>query len=153
MSLEERKQLFRPTDGGYVAGVCEGVGRHLGVDPNILRIIWLVAVIFAGTGVLFYLILWWVMPRQDRVPLEPTVWRRTKNGHRPPLQRTLHDRKLFGVCGGLGRRWGIDPVFVRLGALSLFTLSAGLGVIAYLVVAAFMPGPEDLTASSHPVEL
>ncbi|MCQ2228635.1 MAG: PspC domain-containing protein [Bacteroidales bacterium] len=45
-----------------VAGVCGGVANYLGIDPTIMRIIWLCAVLFAGTGLLLYLIAWLVMP-------------------------------------------------------------------------------------------
>ena len=31
------------------------------------------------------------------------------------LTRTVADRKLMGVCGGLAKYFGIDPVIVRVG--------------------------------------
>ena len=45
-----------------IAGVCGGVANYLGIDPTIMRIIWLCAVFFAGTGVILYLIAWLIMP-------------------------------------------------------------------------------------------
>ena len=150
VSLDQR--LTRSPDG-LVGGVCEGLGKHFGVNPNTLRIIWLVAVLGFGTGLLFYLILWWLMPRADTAPLEPSVWVRRQDGTaHAPLRRTAVDRKFLGVCGGLARRWDFDPTLVRLGALSLFTLSGGLAIFAYFAAAMIMRGPEN-GLISHPVEL
>src|SRR5690348_13963923 len=82
---------------GYVAGVCEGLGRRLGIEPTILRIIWVATVILGfGTGLVLYAVLWWLMPRADAVPVEPTIWRTRTDGTRhPPLARTAVDRKLL----------------------------------------------------------
>jgi phage shock protein PspC (stress-responsive transcriptional regulator) len=54
------------------------------------------------------------------------------------LYRSRTDRVLGGVCGGLGRYFGIDPVIVRLLAIVL-TLAGGAGVVAYLVALLLVP--------------
>ena len=38
------KQLRRPVTDRIVAGVCSGLGRYLGVDPVLVRVIFAVAV-------------------------------------------------------------------------------------------------------------
>lgn len=45
-----------------IAGVAGGVANYLGIDPTIVRIIWVCAVLFAGFGLLAYLICWFLMP-------------------------------------------------------------------------------------------
>ena len=55
------KRLTRSADK-KVAGVCGGVGEYLGIDPTIVRIIWLIAILVYGSGLFLYLILWLVMP-------------------------------------------------------------------------------------------
>ena len=58
------------------------------------------------------------------------------------LLRSSNDRVLAGVAGGLGRYFGIDPVVFRIGfALSLFL--GGLGALAYLLLAVFVPTDGD----------
>ncbi len=54
------------------------------------------------------------------------------------LLRSTRERMLWGVAGGLGDYFGIDPTLVRLGfvAASIF---GGFGVIAYLVMAVVVP--------------
>lgn len=47
-----------------VAGVCTGLGRSLGVDPVILRIAFVLLALAGGSGILLYLILAAVMPKE-----------------------------------------------------------------------------------------
>ncbi len=50
-----------PATGGK-AGVCAGLADYFDLDPTIVRVVWLLAVLLAGTGCLAYLILWIVLP-------------------------------------------------------------------------------------------
>lgn len=136
---------------GLLGGVAEGLGQAWGISPWLIRLVWLGAVFAYGTGIFFYLILWWLMPAEDAVPFEPAVWERHDGGARPPLVRTRVDKKILGVCGGLARRWHLDPTLVRLGALTLLALSAGVAIIAYLVAAVFIPGADGRKRKTHPV--
>ncbi|HEX4471015.1 MAG TPA: PspC domain-containing protein [Nocardioides sp.] len=45
-----------------VAGVAGGLGRHLDVDPVILRVAFVVLTFFAGVGLLLYVALWLLLP-------------------------------------------------------------------------------------------
>ncbi|MBP9502356.1 MAG: PspC domain-containing protein [Candidatus Promineofilum sp.] len=56
------KRLVRVEDGKMIAGVCTGLAKYFGVDPTIIRIIFVLLGLFAAGGVLLYLILWAVMP-------------------------------------------------------------------------------------------
>lgn len=56
------KRIFRDPDNQVAAGVCGGLGAYFNIDPIWFRIAFLMAVIFAGTGVLLYIILWLVIP-------------------------------------------------------------------------------------------
>jgi len=47
-----------------------------------------------------------------------------------------HDAKLLGVCSGLGKRFGIDPTFIRIGwiAVPLLTpIDISTAVVAYAI--------------------
>ena len=46
-------------------GVCGGIAEYFDMDPTVVRIIWLLAVLGAGTGVLAYLIAALLMPDPD----------------------------------------------------------------------------------------
>ena len=143
---------------GYIGGVCEGLGQKFSIEPNLLRLGWLVSTFFFGTGVLLYLPLWWLLPRSDDASFEPTIWVKGAGGQRhPPLARTDVDRKVLGVCGGLARRWELDPTIVRLGVLSLLVLTGPFALMAYLIAAIFIPSSDRLLEQgsqyANPIEL
>lgn len=54
------------------------------------------------------------------------------------LYRSRTDRKLAGVCGGIGEYFEIDPVLIRL-AWIFFTLAGGGGVLAYIIAWLVVP--------------
>ena len=56
------RRLYRDKDDGMLGGVCSGAGYYLGVDPMWLRLLFVIAVLFFGTGFLLYIILWIIMP-------------------------------------------------------------------------------------------
>lgn len=54
------------------------------------------------------------------------------------LYRVSRDRKLAGVCAGLGEHFDIDPVIIRL--FFLFSVFfGGLGVLAYVIMWILVP--------------
>ncbi len=55
-----------------------------------------------------------------------------------PLMRSSENRVVFGVCGGLAERFGIDPIWIRLGFVGL-ALLLGKGVLLYLILTVVMP--------------
>ena len=57
------------------------------------------------------------------------------------LYRSRKDRMLFGVCGGLGKFFGIDSTIIRI----IFVLLAftGFGILAYIVIAVVAPLEES----------
>ncbi len=48
------------------------------------------------------------------------------------LYRSKEDRKIAGVCGGLGEYFDIDPTIVRLIWLAML-FAVGSGVLAYII--------------------
>lgn len=56
------------------------------------------------------------------------------------LRRSTADRKIGGVCGGLGRAWGVDPTVLRVAAVVL-AIFGGAGIVLY--VAAWLLLPRD----------
>ena len=54
------------------------------------------------------------------------------------LYRSRTDRMLWGVAGGLGKYFGIDPVIVRL-IFILLIFAGGFGIVAYIIMAIVVP--------------
>lgn len=58
-----KQRLWRSRSDRAIAGVCGGLGRYLGVDPTVVRILFVAAVILTGgAAVLVYLGGWLVIP-------------------------------------------------------------------------------------------
>ena len=62
---------------------------------------------------------------------------------RLPLRRSRSDRMAMGVCGGIGKRLGIDTNLVRLIVAAFSIGSIGFGVLAYVVVGLILPEETD----------
>lgn len=58
------KRLTRPKNNKVIAGVCAGIANYFNIDPVLVRIIWLVLLLFFGIGLFAYLLLWVVMPQK-----------------------------------------------------------------------------------------
>ncbi|MGG2095224.1 PspC domain-containing protein [Bacillus sp. S13(2024)] len=59
------KKLCKSSTDKVFIGVCGGLGEYFGVDTNMIRILWIIAILFFGTGFLAYLILMLLMPQSD----------------------------------------------------------------------------------------
>lgn len=55
-------RLTRNTSDKIIAGVCSGLARRLGLSTRLVRIAFVVSIILPGPQVIFYLVLWLVMP-------------------------------------------------------------------------------------------
>lgn len=60
----EPKRLYRSRKNAMLGGVCAGLAGYFGIDPTIVRLIFVLLFLFGGHGLLIYLILWLVVPRQ-----------------------------------------------------------------------------------------
>lgn len=75
----------RSTSDRVIAGVCGGIGRRLGVDPVILRVVVVVLTFFSGAGLVLYAAAWLFLPSDQTKPsvltnaLSPTSTDRTRS--------------------------------------------------------------------------
>ncbi|MCF0136319.1 MAG: PspC domain-containing protein [Lachnospiraceae bacterium] len=59
------KKLYRSTGNKMIAGVCAGVANYLNVDVTVVRLLWAVVSLFAGAGILAYLLAWFIIPEDN----------------------------------------------------------------------------------------
>jgi phage shock protein PspC (stress-responsive transcriptional regulator) len=64
------KRLMRSSRDKKIGGVCAGLAEYFDLDATIVRVVWLLAIFFAGTGFFVYLVLWIVLPI---APINPTI--------------------------------------------------------------------------------
>lgn len=55
------------------------------------------------------------------------------------LRKSLTDKKISGVCGGVAEYLGLDSTLVRLAWAALTLFACGTGVIAYIIAAIIIP--------------
>ena len=56
------KKLMRSSTDKKIGGVCAGLADYFDLDPTVIRLVWVLLVLFAGTGLLAYVVLWIVLP-------------------------------------------------------------------------------------------
>lgn len=61
-SNSNSKKLFRDTDNSYVGGVASGLSYYFNIDVVWIRLIWVLLIFGAGTGVFLYILLWIFIP-------------------------------------------------------------------------------------------
>ncbi len=64
-----------------------------------------------------------------------------------PLRRSTSDRLIGGVCGGIGRRYGIDPVVLRV-VFVVGILVSGVGLLVYLALWLLLPTDQDTSSNA-----
>ena len=123
-------QITRRPDEGRLGGVCAGLAAYFDTDVTLVRLAWVVLSIAPGLllgGVLVYAICWILLP--IATPEERYVYR----GKR--LTRSVADRQLAGVCGGLAEYLDVDSTIVRIvsAVLAIYPGAVIGGAIAYLI--------------------
>ena len=77
--MRDVNRLRRSTTDRKIAGVAGGLGRHLDVDPTIIRVLLVVLVFFGGAGLLIYGAMWLFVPEDgsDAAPIGTSPETRT----------------------------------------------------------------------------
>ena len=115
-------RFYRNADDRIVAGVASGLANFLGIDPVVMRIIF---VLLFGALFWVYILLWIIVPSQS---LQTSVTKR--------LYRSQEQKMLAGVCGGLAAYFNIDVWIPRV----IFLLPVLLSIVS---------GPFDFWDSWH----
>ena len=64
------KKLYLSTKNKKLGGVCGGVAEYLNCDPTIVRIAFVNLALLYGCGLLVYLIMWFIMPKEEEIKEE-----------------------------------------------------------------------------------
>jgi phage shock protein C len=56
------KKLYKSNTDKKLAGVCGGIAEYFDIDSTLVRLIWVIIILAAGTGILAYIIAAIVMP-------------------------------------------------------------------------------------------
>ncbi len=211
------KRLYRSRRDRMVGGVCAGLAEYLGIDPALVRVLWVFFTFFGGFGLFLYIVAYFIVPVNPEHTISPEAqhtshygvaqvigialvllgiiflldtmdifpvqywWRHTwrflapsllilagiyfvvgrksqttaepgtSSSALPPkrLHRSRIDKKILGVCGGLGEYFEIDPTLVRLLFVAFALSSAGFGLLLYLLLYLLMPQDQPSSASQQ----
>lgn len=61
------KKLYKIEEGKKIDGVCGGIAEYLNVDPTLIRLIWALVSVFAGAGIIAYLVCAIILPKKSAV--------------------------------------------------------------------------------------
>ncbi|MFA5833272.1 MAG: PspC domain-containing protein [Bacteroidota bacterium] len=217
------QKLYRSQTNKVFAGVCGGLAEYFDVDPVVIRILFVLMVLFGGTGIVLYIAAIFIVPKKpfmlnDAQTQSQTISTQPKNesvrnwfgialvivgimlllanmeifhffnfledtfeyifpvlliilgmaiiyyrqsqtesGVQQPqteqssasaqystpafrnFRRSMSDKKIFGVCGGLAQYFGIDSSLIRMLYVILCLASFGAGLVLYILIALIVP--------------
>lgn len=130
------RRLFRDTDNALVAGVAAGLANYFGLDTTLIRLIFVLLVIFsAGFGIILYLLLWLIIP-----PAETASEKLQMQGQPVTLEALKHSVSSADVSGAARRFNGallpvINGIFrVCIKVLGVGFILAGLALLALIAI-------------------
>ena len=71
---EDVKRLYRSRSQRMIAGVSGGLGEYLNIDATVIRLIFVIAALWGGAGIIVYLVMWLMVPEEPagtEVPSPP----------------------------------------------------------------------------------
>jgi len=94
------KRFFRNPDEKIIGGVCSGIAAYFHLDPVWVRLLFVLFVVAGGSGILLYLILWFVIPEAktttDRLEM------RGKRINIPNIEKSIRS-ELSALGGQIGQ--------------------------------------------------
>ena len=63
--MDEKKRLYKSRNNKMLCGVCAGIADYFNIDPTIVRVLWAVLALAAGSGILAYILCAIIMPEGD----------------------------------------------------------------------------------------
>jgi phage shock protein PspC (stress-responsive transcriptional regulator) len=65
------KRLYRSESDRKIAGICGGLAEYFEIDPVIIRVLFVALALGVGSGVLLYIIMWFIIPTESEI--KPTT--------------------------------------------------------------------------------
>jgi phage shock protein C len=62
--MDSTRKLYRSKTDRKVAGVCGGLAQYFNIDPTLIRVLFIVLAILGGSGLVLYLALWIIVPKE-----------------------------------------------------------------------------------------
>jgi len=122
------RKLYRSNKNRVFFGVCGGIGEFFEIDPVIVRIIFVILAIWAGGGLILYIILLFLIPE------EPSKGEKSSEDVKERVESTAQEIKDRAEEFAEEIKKNVKDNPSRIGADQLF------GLIVILIGAAFLFG-------------
>jgi phage shock protein C len=66
--MDPTRKLYRSRTNRKLAGICGGLGQYFNVDATLLRVLFVLLAVLGGSGLILYLALWIIVPREPQGP-------------------------------------------------------------------------------------
>lgn len=137
-------RLYRSKTNRVFAGVCGGLGDYLTIDAAFIRLLMIVLVPLTAFFpiIIAYFICWMIIPEAPRGFVAPNYKK---------LFKSAKNRRISGLCGGIGEYFKIDPTLIRV----LFVLAMILTAFFPMLIAYFIGSLiiKDKPSKHHPIEV
>jgi phage shock protein PspC (stress-responsive transcriptional regulator) len=100
---------------GLIAGVCRGIAERFGIETWIVRLVWLLATLYFGIGLMLYFFLVVALPLKGNSE---------KN----------KEKMILGVCAKLANRVSWDVGLTRAACMFLGLSSLGTTIVGYIIL-------------------
>jgi len=229
------RRIYKSRRNRFIDGVCGGIAEYFGVDPTIVRLLWVLVTLLGGSGIVLYIVGMIVMPvnpehlaglqpsttaasssepsdrrrffgillmlagmffllanlgwftgfgwwafsrsvvfpvflilvgalfiytysvRQQPVPTpagtppgEGTGAGTAPQASTREFRRSITDRKLFGVCGGLAKYFNVDSTIVRFVFVFMVLGSFGWALVLYIILGIVVQEEKLIPLSGEP---
>lgn len=125
MDAQKTDFRFVRSNNGVILGVCSGLAKAFEVEVWVIRLAWIVSILWFGAGIFMYLLLAYTLPRSDKI-------------------EQSFDRKFLGVCARISKRYHLEIGVVRTATALLALSSFGLILLIYIGVYLFMPDSSEV---------
>lgn len=117
-------------------GVCSNIGRRFNVDPTFIRVLFIIFSFFSiFITFIGYLVALFVIPKTDLEQQNKPIKR---------LYKDKYNKKIYGVCSGLGVYLGVDFSIIRVLFIIAFIFNIVFVGIAYLIMSSIMDFDNDI---------
>ena len=62
--MDTTRKLYRSKTNRQLAGVCGGLAEYFNLDATLIRVLFVVLAVLGGSGVVLYLALWIIVPKE-----------------------------------------------------------------------------------------
>lgn len=135
--MKAMKKLYRSQTDKKIVGICGGLGHMFSIDSALIRLalVFIAVILIVANGavgilpiILAYIVGWIIVPvasPQHGEAVEISVKK---------LYRSQTDKKIAGICGGLGEIFSTDSTLIRLAVVFIGLVTAIVPVVvAYIV--------------------